>query len=330
MLGKTTTINGESFNVIGVAPRSVEAIDARVQLFRPLAWPHDRINPLTRYITNHHMFGRLKPGVTIARARAEADMLERNFDRTALPPVLRMELNRSGYQVGVADPQTMRSEPAKSSLYLLQAGVVFVLLIGCVNIANLLLARANSRQAELSLLCALVATRGAIARHLLAQSLLLTGFGALLGLALARCGLGAINHSTALLPPNTLPFAIDGRVLGFTAMTSISVAVLVSFVPVVYVLGSNLTEMIGRKTRSASGGSHVRAVSSLLIVGQFGIALVLLAGAGLLIRSFANALAVDVGFDPRQIITGRIALPAAYRESDAAARDSRTVARRAA
>jgi len=315
--GQAMRVDGNTYHIIGVAPQSLEAFNASVRFLRPISWNPATINPQMRYACNTSLFARLKPGVPVSGALAQVAGLEQRFFDTA-NPMFRGFLDRSGHKIAVGPVQVERVQPIKSSLYLLQGGVLFVLLIGCVNIANLLLTRANGRQSELAIRAALGATRGAIARQLLVESLLLTVAGALLGIGLAYGAVHAINHFTARLLPNSLPIAIDGRVLGYTVGVAIAVGLLIGLLPVVHSLRANLAEVIHRSSRSASGGRGVRALSSMLVTGQIAVALVLLTGAGLLIHSFANAIAVDPGFDPQNLVVGSIALPASYQAKDRA------------
>ena len=151
--------------------------------------------------------------------------------------------------------QAQRAAPVRTSLYLLQAGVLFVLLIGCVNVANLLLARANARSGEFAMRVALGASRGAIARQLLVESALLTCLGASGGLLLAWGGLSAANHFTAQLLPDALPFGLDRPVLGYTAMITAVLAVFVGLLPVLHLLAGKLpspTAIQGRGTSPAA------------------------------------------------------------------------------
>jgi predicted permease len=127
-----------------------------------------------------------------------------------------------------------------------------------------------------------------------------------------------INHFSARMLPGTLPFSLDGQMLSFTVAISVTVGVLIGILPVANVLRTDLVEFIHRSSRSASRGRRVRALNSTLVTGQVAVALVLLAGAGLLIHSLANALAVKPGFDPQNMFTGRIALPAVYQREDTA------------
>ena len=135
---------------------------------------------------------------------AEAEAIEKRY-YDAAPPPARQFIERSGIVVNVGGVQAERAQPVKTTLLLLQGGVAFVLLIGCFNVANLLLVRSNARQSELAIRFALGATRGVIARQLLVESLLLTGIGALLGIGLAWGALRAVNHYTSEMLPQALP-----------------------------------------------------------------------------------------------------------------------------
>jgi predicted permease len=318
VLDRPVRIDGSTYRVIGVAPRAVEAFDAQVRLVKPISWKPDQVVPLMRYACTLPLYARLKPDVSESRALAEVAGLEQHFYDTAVPG-FKAFLDRSGHRISVGLVQAERVEPIKSSLYLLQGGVVFVLLIGCVNVANLLLARANGQLGELAIRAALGAGRGAIARLLLAESLILTLGGALLGVGLAFGAVQAINHFTARLLPDMLPIAIDRGVLGYAVGISIAVGALIGLLPVVHILRTNLAEVIHRSSRGASGGRGVRALSSMLVTGQVAVALVLLSGAGLLVHSFANAILVDPGFDPRNVVVGTAALPSAYQAKAKAA-----------
>jgi putative ABC transport system permease protein len=319
IIGKTLRLDGETVTVIGVAPQVLEAFDARVKLIRPLSWNPAQVNPGSRYGVGIALFGRLKPGATVEQADAEAKTIEKRY-YDASPPPVRQFVDRSGMTMNVGGVQAQRVGPVKTTLYLLQGGVAFVLLIGCVNVANLLLVRSNARQSELAIRFALGATRGVIARQLLVESLVLTGLGAVLGIGLAWGALHAVNQYTSELLPQALPMALDFRVLGFAIVLAIVVGVFIGLIPIVHLLRTNLSELIHRSSRAASAGRGVRTLSSLLVVGQVAVALMLLTGAGLLIHGFIKALNIDPGFDPRGVIGTGITLPAAHRTSDETAR----------
>jgi putative ABC transport system permease protein len=319
VLGREIRIDGEAYRVIGVAPRSLEAFDSRVRYLVPLSWDPAAENPQARYGVGLELFGRLKPGIAAGAADAEAKTLERRFV-DASPPQVKAFVERSGMTMNVGGLQEQRVRPVRPTLLLLQGGVAFVLLIGCVNVANLLLARSNARQSELAIRSALGAGRFAIARLLVLESLLLTSLGSFLGLGLAWAALRVTNLYLARMLPNTLPASLDVSILGFAVALSLSVGLLIGLAPAFHILRTNLAEVLQRSSRSASAGRGVRLLSSGLVITQVAVAIVLLTGAGLLIQSFARALNVDPGFDTRQVLTGRIALPRAHYASDEAAR----------
>lgn len=312
VLGKEMRIGDENFKIIGVAPRALEAWDARIKYLTPLSWTPQQENPQGRYGVSLQLFGRLKPGVTAEQADAEAKTLERHYVE-ASPPPTKAFVERSGMTMNVGGVQAQRVEPVRSTLYILQGVVAFVLLIGCVNVANLLLVRANARQSELAIRSALGAGRWLIARQLMAESLLLTALGALLGLAVAWAALRASNFYLAKMLPASLPATLDFRVLGFATALTVVVGLLIGLIPVFHILRTNLAEIIQSSSRSTSSGRGVRALSSILVVVQVSVALVLLTGAGLLIHSFTKALAVSPGFDPRGVVTARIIIPQPHR-----------------
>lgn len=320
VLGKTVRLDGETFTIIGVAPRALEAFNAaRVRVVRPLSWNAASVNPNGRHGNNPRLFARLKPGVSIGSAQAEAETIERRFYDAATPQT-REFIDRAGHRIAVASVQLERVQPMRASLLMLQGGVVLVLLIGCVNVANLLLARANARQSELAIRIALGAGRGVIARQLLIESLLLTVIGAALGLGLAEALTHAFNLYRSEMMPNALPFTLDGGVLAFTVGITVGAGLLIGLAPVVQVLRTNLMELIHRSSRSSSGGVGVRTLSGILIVGQVAVAVMLLSGAGLLIHGFIRAVAVEPGFEPQGVISGRLAIPRAHRANADASR----------
>ena len=318
VLGKEVRIDDEAYKVIGVAPRVLEAFDARMKFVVPLSWAPAQENPQGRYGVGIQLFGRLKPGVTAGQADAEAKTLEKRYV-DAGPPPLKAFAERSGMTMNVGGVQEQRVQPVRPTLLLLQGGVAFVLLIGCVNVANLLLVRSNARQSELAIRSALGAPRATIARQFLLESLLLTSFGAALGLGVAWGALRVTNSYLSRMLPQSLPASLDWRVLGFAVALTVVVGVIIGLIPVFHLLRTNLAEVIQSNSRSASSSRGVRALSSVLVVAQVAVALMLLTGAGLLIQSFAQALRVETGLDPTKVVTARIALTREHRASDEAA-----------
>jgi predicted permease len=315
VLGKTLRLGGERYRIIGVAPRSIRGFDARLQLIRPLAWGPESESPKRRYLLNTALYALLKPKVSSEQAHAQVLARERRYYETA-DSMYKSTLDAMGHGMGVDLVKNERVEPFKASAYLLQGGVILVLLIGCLNVASLLLARANGRHGEVAVRVALGASRGAIARQFIIEGFLLTLAGAALGTALAWGAIQVINHFSARMLPGNLPFALDGQMLGFTMAISITVGVLIGILPVTHALRTDLVAFINRSSRSASSGRSVRALNNVLVTGQVAVALVLLAGAGLLIHSLVNALRVNPGFDPQNVMTGRISIPGTYQNQD--------------
>ena len=320
VIGKTARLDGETFTIVGIAPRAFEAFNAaRARFVRPFSWNPANVNPNSRHGNGPNLFARLKPGVTLGQAQAEAETIERRFYDAGSPQV-RTFLDRAGHKIAVRSVQLERVQPMRATLYMLQGGVILVLLIGCVNVANLLLARANARRAELAVRSALGATRGLLARQLLFEGALVTALGTFLGIAVAAGLTWGFNLYRARIMPDALPFTLDRNVLAVTVAMAVATALLISVAPILHILRTNLSEIINSSSRGSADGVGIRALSSTLIVGQVAVALVLLCGAGLLIHSFMRALAVNPGFEPRGVVVGRLAVPPALRGSGNAAR----------
>jgi predicted permease len=318
VIGSEMRIDDETYKVIGVAPRALEAFDARMKFVVPLSWPASQENPQGRYGVGIQLFGRLKPGVTAGQADAEAKTLEKRYV-DAGPAPLKAFVERSGMTMNVGGVQEQRVQPVRPTLLMLQGGVAFVLLIGCFNVANLLLVRSNARQSEMAIRSALGASRGTIARQFLMESLLLTSLGAALGLAVAWGALRVTNLYLEKMMPQSLPASLDWRVMGFAVGLALVIGLFIGLIPVFHIVRTNLASVIQSSSRGSSSSRGVRALSNVLVVAQVGVALMLLTGAGLLIHSFAQALRVDTGLDADKVVTARIALTREHRASDEAA-----------
>ena len=318
VLGKEIRIDDETYKVIGVAPYTLEAFDARMKFLLPLSWPPAAENPGSRYGVGIQMFGRLKPGVGAGQADAEAKLIEKRYVDAGAPQ-LKQFVERSGMTMNVGGVQEQRVAPVRPTLLLLQGGVAFVLLIGCVNVANLLLVRSNARQSEFAIRSALGAGRTTIARQFMIESLLLTSLGAVLGLGVAWAALKGTNFYLARMLPQALPAALDWRVLGFAVGLALVIGLIIGLIPVLHILRTNLASVIQSSSRGSSSSRGVRALSSGLVVAQVAVALMLLTGAGLLIHSFAKALRVETGLKTENVVTARIALTREHRTSPEAA-----------
>jgi putative ABC transport system permease protein len=300
VVGRTVELNGQPFRVIGVMPASFEPLDAQrffdspAEIWVPIGNDQAECRLRCRPV---YGLARLKPEATIAAAAAEMNGIREQL-RREYP---------ADYRAGTVSVAFLRQAltgHVRTALYVLLAAVGFVLLIACANVANLLLARSVTRRREISLRAALGAGRGRIVRQLLTESLLLGAGGALGGLLLAAAAVRGLA-SIALTLPRLEHVAIDRRVLIFTAGIAVVTIVLFGFVPA-WRAGAGRPRTLAEDSRTTAGGrSRVRA---LLVVADLALALVLLAGAGVMIRTVAALANIGRGFDSSRILTLQFSL----------------------
>ncbi|HEX5482515.1 MAG TPA: ABC transporter permease, partial [Terriglobia bacterium] len=305
VLGKVLTLDGKGYTVIGVIPRNFyfcceTANFVLGDVYVPIGsydsqWMSDRgAHP------GIFAFGRLKPGVTLQQARADMDGIARDL-ASAYPD---SDKNEGISLTPLKERMVGNVEPV---LLVLLAAVGFVLLIACANVANLLLARATGRAHEFAIRSALGASRGRVIRQLLAESILLALAGGGLGLLLAWWG----TKATLAMLPETLPRANDVRldlhVLAFALTASILIGLLFGLAPALQSSRPNLQEGLKEGARG-SGGAGPRT-QRVFVVLEMALAVILLIGAGLTIRSLAHLWRVNPGFDPQNVLTFNVALP---------------------
>jgi putative ABC transport system permease protein len=304
LIGKTIQIDGGAYTVVGVMPPgfAFQFWGPRRQLWVPAGWTK---GDLDRSSQSFVSIARLKAGVTMANARAEMDVVGR------ASAVAHPEEN-VGRTVRVVPMSEFGIEDMRAPLYGMLGLVGFVLLIACVNVANLTLARASSRTREMSIRRALGAGRGRLVRQLLTESLLLAGVGGACGLALAFWG---TKLSFAVLPTEfrSVPlrpvdgFGIDASVLAFTCSVSIVSGVLFGLAPALAAFRSDVNQPLKEDARGSTGGrSRLRYG---LVASEMALTLVVLAAAGATIVSVARLLRVDPGLDPRNVLDMQMALP---------------------
>ena len=305
---KTITIQGAPYTVVGVMPSGFSYLDKSIELWIPIGFPADARTPRGRWL---NVVGRLKPGVTFEQAQEDMKRVHAELAR-------QYPNFNTGWTARVVPLRQELTGDVRPALLVLLGAVVFVLLIACANVANLLLARATSRQRELAVRAALGAGRGRIVRQLLAESLVLATSGGAAGLLLAWWALRVFRTvAAANLPIQRLEaVGLDWRVVAFTIGASLLSGVFFGLIPALTTSGPVLTEALkeGGRSGSASRGHRMR---SAFVVLEVALALVLLVGAGLLVRSFARLLDVDPGFNPAHTITMRVSLPSTrYREDE--------------
>jgi putative ABC transport system permease protein len=309
IVGQALTLNNEGYTVIGILPQTFEW-QSPVDIYVPLGLNADRMQARDSH-PGIYLVGLLKPGVKIDQASA---------DMTAITDRLAKEYPQSntGTAFTITSLQNAATQNIRSSLFILMAAVGFVLLITCANVANLLLARAASRSREIAIRTALGAGRVRIVRQLLTESLLLSLAGGGLGLLLATWGVDLLLTAVSSNVPNNLltNVRLDGRVLGFTLVASIVTGLLFGLAPAIQISKSNLNESLKEGGRSGSEGGSRHRVRSFLVVAEIALSLLVLVGAGLLVKSFLNLRQADIGFNPERVLTMRVALPeAGYKDN---------------
>jgi putative ABC transport system permease protein len=318
LVGKTIQIDGVAHEVVGILPR-----DFRLQLpkeafqvtdgdlWAPIQFDYGQ--PLPRNLTFFTVFGRLAPKVTMGQAQAEMNLIAEQF--------------RSEFKEHAASNLRIRAVPlhydvvkhARPALLVLLGAVGMVLLIACANVANLLLVRGTTRRAEFALRTALGASRGAMIRQVLSESLLLALVGGALGLGITLAALEVLRRLHPANLPRLADIRMDSTVLLFTVVICAVTSVLFGLVPALRAAGTDPQEHLKSGGRGGGAGDRRRA-RSLLIVAEVALSVVLLVGAGLLIRSFIALQRVDPGYDGSDVLTFELSMPFGKYPSGAARR----------
>ncbi len=298
IVGKALTLNGEPYTVLGVMPARSAFDRAFNQLWRPLAF---RAQERTRNFHWLAVVARLKPGVTIERARSELD---------AIGGRIATDYPDSNKGWGVSTLRFMDvvvGQQLQRSLYVLLAAVGMLLLIGCANVANLVLARGTAREREVAVRAALGAGRARLVRQFLTENVLLASVGGMLGIGL---GYGLMMWLKFMLPPFYLPAAInvemDLRVLAFTFALAVTTGVVFGLAPALSATKPDLAGAMKEGGRGAAGDSGRRRLRNALVVIEVALAFILLTGGGLLVRSFFRMMDVELGFDATNVLTMRL------------------------
>ena len=300
IIGKTINLDSQPYTVVGVLPSGFQILQP-ADVFLPFM-PWARTLPDDR---NWHPgiipLARLKPGVSRAQARAEMVGITKRLEQQ-YPDY---NTGTSADVVGLQDQIVRNSRPA---LLLLLGAVSFVLLIACVNVANLLLARAASRGREVAIRAALGAGRGRIVRQLLTESVLLSLAGGLLGVLMASAALGPLLKLAAGSVPQGAPIGLDPSVLAFTAGVSLFTGVLFGIMPAMRTAKLDLRKALNEGSRGATAGPGQHRLRGALVVMEIALAMLLLVGSGLLLRSFSRLQEVPPGFQPDHLLVADIPL----------------------
>jgi predicted permease len=293
IVGKAVSFNNTPVTVIGVLPESFD--------FGSVFRPGSKVDMFVPYIMDDFrddgndlaLVGRLKPGVSLAAAQADTDELF-----PTLYPVLKHPEYGKGYTGQLTILKDYVSGKLRRSLVVLWCAVGMILLIVCVNLSNLLLARAAARSKEFAMRSALGAGCARLVRQLLTESLVLSGAGAVLGLGIAYVVTAYLAHQGSIALPLLSSVRVDGRALGWTMLIAVAAGVLFGIAPALRMSRNDLQESLKDSGHGTSDGRKHERMRSALVVSEVALACILLVGAGLLLRSFLRVLDVDLGFEP--------------------------------
>lgn len=298
ILGRAIALDGRVYSVIGVMGSDFNYPE-NMQVWRPLGWDPAQHNRAARFM---EVVARLAPGVTLERAQADLSALGRRLEQ---------EYPKSNINWGVS-LVPLHNEIVgnfRPALLIMLGAVALVLLIACANIANLLLARAGSRQKEIAIRLALGASRARLIRQLLTESILLASIGCALGLLLAYFGGKFLMAFSPIAIPRLSEIVIDARMVSFTVAITLATGIIFGLVPALQASRPDLNQVLkegGRDSRSSSSGNRIRHA---LVVSEIAIALMLLIGAGLLLKTFLHLQRAEPGFNPNSVLTFNLQLP---------------------
>ncbi|HEX6693531.1 MAG TPA: ABC transporter permease [Longimicrobiales bacterium] len=318
--GEILRVSGEAFTIVGVLPRNFVFEEPGIQLFVPLVITPDMRSDERRHGNSWNMLGRLKPDATLAQAQAQIDAVNAANDQRF--PQFRELLAKAGFHTVVANYRNDLIRDVRGTLVLLQAGVFVILLIGCVNIANLILIRSTSRSRELATRAAFGASNRRLIRQLLSESVVLSIAGGALGLVV---GYGALKLFLAF-GADQLPRVQDIHLAGDVILATFGLALLAGLtfgcIPALRLWRADLNAVFREEGRAVAVSRQAAAARGVLVVTQVALAFAMLIGAGLLLKSFANTLAVDPGFKPENVLTANISLPYTSYQDDNARRQA--------
>ena len=311
VVGRRVQLGGESFEIVGVMPQSFRFPAPAVQMYIPYSTIPDDAIPRLRVVRILDVVARMNAGVTVGQANAEMNAITRGL----------AEQYPEDKTLGAAAVELLRDSivgNVRSGLLVLLGAVGFVLMIAAVNLASLLLARATARERELAIRVALGAGRGRLVRQLFTESLCLAILGGALGLLIAMAGERLLVHLASGQLPRAEDIALDYRVLAFTGVISLVTGIAFGFVPALRASSPQLQQSLREGSRGSTAASG--RLRSALVVSEVALAVVLAIGAGLMMRSFANLLQVDLGFVPDHRVAVNFTISTARHPGDAETR----------
>ncbi len=302
ILGKTITLDGRSYSVIGVSPPGFDYPN-ETQVWRPLGWEPRQHSRNARFF---EVVARLKPGVTPQQAQAEMNALSSRIAQEN-------PQSNKDWSAAVVSLRDQLVGDFRLALLVLFGAVGLVLLIACANVANLLLARAGAREKEVAIRLAIGATRGRFLRQLLTESVLLSLLGGVFGMLIAAWGADVLLKFNPVELPPLDSLSVNAPILGFTLGVSLLTGLIFGLVPALHASRPDLNRTLKEGGRdSQTGGGRIRGA---LVIAEVAIAMVLLLGAGLLLKSFMRLQRMDAGFNPANVLTFNLQLPfSSYRD----------------
>jgi putative ABC transport system permease protein len=317
IVGRDVRINGEPYRVVGVMPPDFEAPAREISVLLPFGFTPQQMSDAARGNEFSSMIARLRPGATISQLNAQIKtIVDRNNERLPTRAQFAKTSGFGGFALSMRDQLV---GDVRTPLLVLQAGVVLVLLIACANVANLLLMRATGRGRELAIRSTLGADEWRLVRQMLTEGVVLSIAGGLAGVAIGFAGLRGLVAMGAQQLPGIASATLHPLVLAFTLALSLVTGLVFGVIPAIAVVRGNTAAFLREDGARASVGRGTGLARAALVVGEIALALMLLVGAGLLIKSFARLQSVNPGFVSDNVLTAQISLPAA-RYADAAAR----------
>jgi putative ABC transport system permease protein len=304
LIGQTLTLDAKPYTVIGILPPWLKYPGLMMPQTGADIWIPYLVSPSQnqRGFANLRLVGKLKPGVTLTAAQTDVDLVARRLEQ-------QYPQDNTNLGIGVVPLQEQLVGNARLALLILLGAVGLVLLIACVNVANLMLARAAGRSAETALRAALGASRWRLIRQLLTECILLSLLGGAVGILLAYAGIDWVKSLNIASLPRLDEININLKVLAFTLAASAVTGLIFGLLPSLQFSVIELNESLKEGRKGAGGGGHHRRWLRGLVVVEIALALVLLVGAGLLLRSFQRVIESDPGFNPRNVLTLNVPLP---------------------
>ena len=307
IVGRDIRLNGEAYRVVGVLPADFEIPSRDIALLVPYAFTPQQMSDAARGNESSSMIARLRPGATIEQLNAQMKaIVDRNIERLPTRAQFAKSSGFGGFAVSMRDELV---GDVRTPLLVLQAGVILVLLIACANVANLLLMRATGRGRELAIRTTLGAGRWRLVRQMLTEGVVLSVVGGIAGFAVGIAGLQGLIAMTSQQLPGATQATLEPVVLLFTVALSIATGLVFGLIPAVAVIRGNTAAFLKDDSTRGSAGKRTGLTRATLVVAETALALMLLVGAGLLIKSFARLQSVNPGFSTENVLTAQIALP---------------------